>query len=68
MNLPVAPLAGARIETQTIEVDPRLTPSRPSRARGLKQKLDAAEQERIKSRPSRARGLKLYDCFHACLD
>ena len=58
MNLLVAPLAGAWIETFGLSDRPALVLSRPSRARGLKLNGNPRNKSAGMSRPSRARGLK----------
>ena len=57
----VAPRAGAWIETLCATPGPTVCcPSRPVRARGLKQLYGAVYIARHMSRPVRARGLKLH--------
>ena len=55
---PVAPFAGAWIETYSYKHIYSLIMSRPSRARGLKQGFSESKALASMSRPSRARGLK----------
>ena len=55
---PVAPLTGAWIETYREGMKISGGESRPSRARGLKQRMGRLSCSRQESRPSRARGLK----------
>ena len=55
---PVAPRAGAWVETLPAHVKHRSRSSRPARARGLKQLHVGAAVAKLVSRPARARGLK----------
>jgi len=59
--LAVAPFTGAWIETVAIFLPSQYTPSRPSRARGLKHVIILLPKKPGESRPSRARGLKPRD-------
>jgi len=60
---PVAPRAGAWIETQLSRPGSLPGwPSRPARARGLKRNTSILHSSPARSRPARARGLKRIGC------